>query len=183
MDGNKLTSHASDNSTALDSLSFSDLVSIQEQQPKSPSPNRAKQYQVSKYDPEFEFTSTNANFNSVVNTIKITSADQLISNGQLRPQALSMQTNQSLITKPPNSSRSLLATNSSSKMSCGKTGNTKKYHEQNKASNHTNKKSMVTRTGFGQKMKSFLSPCRECRDIKQGAVKAQTVPGENLKIY
>ena len=59
-------------------------------QPKLPSPNRAKHYQVSKHDPEFEFTSTKANLNSAVNPIKITPADQLISNGRLQPQALAI---------------------------------------------------------------------------------------------
>lgn len=186
MDGNKLTSHVADDSISysLDSLSFSGLVCIQDHQPKLPSPNRAKHYQVSKHDSEFEFTSTKANLNSAVNPIKITPADQLISNGRLQPQALVIQTNQSLIRNLPSSSSSLLATHSSSKMSCSKTGSNMKYHEQlNEASKHANKKSTVTRTGFGQKMKSFLSPCRECQTIKQGAVKAQTVPGENLKIY
>ncbi|KAG4971455.1 hypothetical protein JHK85_037876 [Glycine max] len=161
MDGNKLTSHVADDSISysLDSLSFSGLVCIQDHQPKLPSPNRAKHYQ-------------------------ITPADQLISNGRLQPQALAIQTNQSLLTNLPSSSSSLLATRSSSKMPSGRTDSKMKYHEQlNKASKHTNKKSTVTRTGFGQKMKSFLSPCRECQTIKQGAVKAQTVPGENLKIY
>lgn len=185
MDGNNLTSHVVDDSITLDSLSFSDYVSIPDQQPKSPSPNRARHYQVSKYDTEFEFTITKANFTSAVNPIKTTPADQLISNGQLQPQAVVIKTNQSLITNPPGSSSLLLAaTHSSSKMSSGKTGSTKKYHEKlNKASKHTNKESTVTRTGFGQKMKSFLSPCRECRTIKPGAVKAQTVSGENLKFY
>ncbi|KAK7327852.1 hypothetical protein VNO77_21945 [Canavalia gladiata] len=182
MDGNKLTSHVADDSYLLDSLSFSGLVSIQDQQLKLPS-NQAKHGQVSTHDPEFEFTSTKANLNSAVNPIKITPADQLISNGQLQPQELAFQTNHSLIINPPSSSSSLLATHSSSKVSSRKTGSTMKYHELNKASKHTNKESVMTGAGFGQKIKSFLLPCRECRTIKPGAVKAQSVPGENFKIY
>ncbi|XP_027366092.1 uncharacterized protein LOC113872601 [Abrus precatorius] len=184
MDGNMLISHVADDSISLDSLSFSGLVAIQDQQPKLPPPNQTKGYQVSKHDPEFEFTSTKTNLNFAVNPIKTTPADRLISNGQLQPQALAFQTKQSLITNPPGYPNSLITTHSSSKMSSRKTGSAMKYHEKlNKASKHTNKESTVTRTGFGQKMKSFLSPCRECRTIKPGAVKAQTVPGENLKIY
>ncbi|KAK7412369.1 hypothetical protein VNO78_03825 [Psophocarpus tetragonolobus] len=180
MDGNKLTSHVEYDSIShsLDSLSFSGLVSIQDQQRKPPSPNRAKPYEVSKNDPEFEFTSSKANFNSAVNPIKITPADKLISNGQLFPRALVIQ-NQSLTTNPHSSSSSLRATHSSGKMSCGKTGSKMKYHEQlYQASKHTNKKSTVTRTGIGQKIKYFLSPCRECRTIKQGDVKEQNTPRE-----
>ncbi|KAK7302818.1 hypothetical protein RJT34_13714 [Clitoria ternatea] len=183
MDGNKLTSHVVDDGISFDSLSFSALVSIQDQQPKFPSPNQAKHCQVSKYEPEFEFTK--ANLNSAANQIKITPADQLISNGHLQTQSsLSFQKNQSGIANTPGSSSSFLVTHSSRQMSSGKTGSAMKYHEQlNKASKQTNKESTVARTRFGQKMKCFLSPCRECRTIKQGAVKAQTVPGENLKIY
>lgn len=205
--GSKLTSNvAADDSISLDSLSFTGLVSVHDQLPKLPSPNhQAKHYRVSKHDPEFEFTSTKENFNSAVNSIKITPADQLISNGQLQPQAQAFQTTQSLITNPPRSarsqalafqttrsliasppsSRSLLAIHVSSEMSNGKTGSSMKYHEQlGKAGKHTNKQSTVTtRTWFGQKMKSFLSPCQECRTVKPGAVKAQTVQRENFKIY
>lgn len=77
----------------MDSISFSGLVSssIQDHQPKPPSPNRAEHYMVSKNDTEFEFTSTKANLNSAVSAIKITPADKLISTGQLRPQALAIQ--------------------------------------------------------------------------------------------
>ncbi|ESW20132.1 hypothetical protein PHAVU_006G183500 [Phaseolus vulgaris] len=138
---------------SLDSLSFSGLVSsIQNHQPKAPSsPNRVEHY-------------------------LITPADKLISNGQLRPQALPIQTNQILITNPPSSSSSLQATHSSSKMSCGKTGSNMKCHEHNKARKHINKKRPETRKWFGQKMKSLLSPCRQCWTVKQGAVKAQNIP-------
>lgn len=178
--GNMLTSHVAADSISPDSLSFSGLVSIQEQS-KLPSPNQAKYYQVSKQDPEFEFTSTKQNLNSAVNMMKITPADLLISNGQLQPQALAFQTSQSLIRNPPSSSGPLLATHGSSKKSSGKTGSAMKYHEQlDKASRHTNKESTVTRTRFGQKMKCFLSPCRDSRAIKPGAAKAQTVSRENF---
>ncbi|KAJ1394039.1 hypothetical protein SESBI_34577, partial [Sesbania bispinosa] len=88
------------------------------------------QYQVRKHDPEFEFTCTKANFNSAANPVMITPADQLISNGQLQPQALASQTTQSLITNPHRSSSSLQPTRISSKTSRGKRGSTVKYHEQ-----------------------------------------------------
>lgn len=176
--GNKLTSHVEADSI---SLSFSGLVSIQDQQPKLPSPNQAKHYQVSKQDPEFEFTTTKANLNSAVDPIKITPADLLISNSQLQPQALAFQTNQSLI---PSSLSPSLAIPNSRKMSSGKTGSASKYHEKlDKASKHTNMESTVRRARFGQKMKCFLSPCRNSIAIQPGAAKAQTAPGENFKIY
>lgn len=181
--GNKLISQVRADSMSMDSLSFSGLVSIQDQQSKLPSPPKHYQYQVTKHDSEFEFKNTKANLNSAVNAIKFTPADQLISNGHLQPQALAFQTTQSFITKPPGSSRSLLATHISSEMPSGKTASPMRYRELGKASKHTNKQSTVTRRGFGQKMKSFLSPCRECQTIKPDAVKAQTVQGENFKIY
>ncbi|XP_073225223.1 uncharacterized protein [Cicer arietinum] len=182
--GNKLPSKLVSDSISMDSLSFSGLVSIQDQQPKFPSPpNHAKHYQVNKHDPEFEFTNSKANLNSVVNLIKLTPADQLISNGQLQPQAFAFQTTPSLIPNPPGSSRPLLANHINSEMSSRKTGSTMKYHELGKASKHTNKQSTTARTGFGQKMKSFLSPCKECRTIKPDAVKAQTVQRESFKLY
>ncbi|KAK7331956.1 hypothetical protein VNO80_28701 [Phaseolus coccineus] len=142
------------------SLLVAGLVSsIQNHQPKPPSsPNRVEHY-------------------------LIIPADKLISNGQLRPQALAIQTNQILITNPPSSSSSLQATHSSSKMSGGKTGSNMKCNEHNKARKHIHKKRPEIRTLFGQKMKSLLSPCQQCWTVEQGAVKAQTIPRENLKIY
>lgn len=184
--GNKPPSKVVTDSLSMDSLSFSGYVSIQDQQQNFPSPpNQAKHFQVSKLDLDFEFTNPKANLNSAVNPIKITPADQLISNGQLQPKAFAFQTTpQSLIINPTSSSRSLLATHISSEMSSGKKGSTMKYHELGKASKHaTNKQSTVTRKGFGQRVKSFLSPCRECKIVKPCAVKAQTVQRENFKIY
>nr|XP_027186136.1 uncharacterized protein LOC105851660 [Cicer arietinum] len=141
--GNKLPSKLVSDSISMDSLSFSGLVSIQDQQPKFPSPpNHAKHYQ-----------------------------------------AFAFQTTPSLIPNPPGSSRPLLANHINSEMSSRKTGSTMKYHELGKASKHTNKQSTTARTGFGQKMKSFLSPCKECRTIKPDAVKAQTVQRESFKLY
>ncbi|XP_057430954.1 uncharacterized protein LOC130723833 [Lotus japonicus] len=183
---NKLTSHVAADNISMDSLSFSDLVCVQDQQPKFPSSNHAKRYQVSKHSSEFEFTTTKPNLNSAVNRIKITSADQLISNGQLQPQALPFQTTQCVIINRPSSLSPLQATHISGKMPSGQTITATKYHEKlSKSSKHTttNKQTTVARTGFRQKMKSFLSPCRECQTIKHDAVKAQTVPGEKIKIY
>ncbi|XP_058765209.1 uncharacterized protein LOC131638661 [Vicia villosa] len=187
MKGNKPPTKLVSDSISMDSLSFSGLVSIQDQQKNlhSPPTNQAKQFLVSKHDQEFEFTNPKVNLNSPVNPIKITPADQLISNGQLQlqPQAFAFQTTQNLIVTPTSSSRSLLAAHSGSEMASGKTGSSMKYHELGKESKHTNKPNTKKRTGFCQRMKSFLSPCRECRTAKQGAVKAHTVQRENLKIY
>jgi hypothetical protein len=182
--GNKLPSKFVSDSISMDSLSFSGYVSIQDQQTKlPPPPNQTKHFQVSKHELEFEFTNMKANLNSAVNPIKTTPADQLISNGQLQPQAFAFQTTQNLIINPTSSSRSLLATHIGSEMSSGKTGNTMKYHELGKSNKHTNKESSVRKIGFFKKIKTFLSPCRECRTVKPGAVKAQTVQRENIKIY
>ncbi|OIV91730.1 hypothetical protein TanjilG_26583 [Lupinus angustifolius] len=128
---------------------------------------------VSKQDPEFEFISTKANLNSAVNPIKITPADLLISNGQLKPQALTCQTtNQPL---KPSSLSLTLATPNSHKVSRGKTGGAMKYHEKlDKASKHTNMESMVKGAHFGQKMRCSL--CRNSRAITLSTVKAQTAP-------
>lgn len=186
MKGNKPPTKLVSDSISMDSLSFSGLVSIQDQQKNLPSPpKQAKHFQVSKHDQEFEFTNPKVNLNSPVSPIKITPADQLISNGQLQlqPQAFAFETTQNLIVTPTSSSRSLLASHISSEMSSGKTGSSMKYHELGKAKKHTNKQNTMKRTGFCQKIMSFLSPCRECRTAKQGAVKAQTVQRENLKIY
>ncbi|CAL0309327.1 unnamed protein product [Lupinus luteus] len=170
---NKLTSHVETGSFSPDSLSFSDLVSIQHQQPNFPSSHHAKHYQVSNQNPEFEFSSTKANLNSAVNPIKITPADQLISNGQLKPQALACQTpNQPLV---PGSLSPTPATRNSRKVSRGKTGGAMKYHEKlDKASKHTNMESTVKGAHFGQKMKCFL--CSNSKAITPGTVKAQPAP-------
>ncbi|KAL1334160.1 hypothetical protein HN51_063051 [Arachis hypogaea] len=170
--GNMLTSHVAADNVSPDSLSFSGLVSIQGQS-MLPSPNHAKYYQESKQNPEFEFSSTKPDLNSTVDTIKIIPADLLISNGQLQPQAFSSQ---SLIRNQSSSLGSLLATHSSSKKSSGKTGSVMKHQEQHsKASRHKTNESTARRR-FGQKMKCFLSPCRDSQAIKPTVAKAQTIP-------
>ncbi|KAK7246472.1 hypothetical protein RIF29_41340 [Crotalaria pallida] len=177
LQGNKFTSYAEDDSISPDSLSFSGLVCIQNQQPKLPSPNHAKHHnQVSKNDPEFEFTSTKAYLNSAVNPIKTKPADMLISNGQLQlqPQAHAFQTNQSLIRS---AFRPSPATRNIRKMSSGKTGRANGSHEKHdKASQSTDMESTAKRAQLGQKMKCFISPCRNSKAITPGAVKAQTAP-------
>ncbi|MED6183730.1 hypothetical protein PIB30_040364 [Stylosanthes scabra] len=170
--GNIHTSYVAADSVSPDSLSFSGLVSIQGQA-MLPSPNHAKYYQESKQNPEFEFSSTKPDLSSTVDAINITPADLLISNGQLQPQALSSQ---SLTRNQSSSLGSLLATHNSSKKSSGKSGSVMKHQEQHsKASRHKNNESTTTRR-LSQKMKCFLSPCRDSQAIKPTAAKAQTVP-------
>lgn len=177
---NKLTSDVSaDHSVSLDSLSFVGLVSIPYQNPKPPLPN-----QENKTDPEFEFASTRPDLNAATNPTKITTADLLISNGQLQPQALTFQSSQSWITNPHSFRGSLEATDHSNKRSTVKTDNRRQYGELHDASKPSKKESTGSRTKFGGKFFGFLkSPCQECRAIKPGTMEAQTTVGENAKIY
>ncbi|XP_061371467.1 uncharacterized protein LOC133314048 [Gastrolobium bilobum] len=183
--GNKLASHVATESISVDSLSFAGLVSAEDQQQPKPSvPNQNKHSQVSKQDSDFEFATIKADINSGAIPIKITPADVLISNGQIKPHAIAFQpiNRRPLITNPTVSLRSLLVIDHhvSSKMSSEQTSGARKYHEQLvKGRNHKNKE----RTWFGQKvLRSFLSPCRECKAIQPAAVKGQTVAGEKFKI-
>ncbi|MED6182336.1 hypothetical protein PIB30_027578 [Stylosanthes scabra] len=162
--GNIHTSYVAADSVSPDSLSFSGLVSIQGQA-MLPSPNHAIHYQESKQNPEFEFSSTKPELTSTVDTINIAPADLLISNGQLQPQALSSQ---SSIRNQSSSLGSFLATHNSSKKSSGKSGSVMKHQEQHSKASTTRR--------FSQKMKCFLSPCRDSQAIKPTAAKAQTIP-------
>nr|KYP39533.1 hypothetical protein KK1_039156 [Cajanus cajan] len=172
--GNKLPSHAAEDSISADSLSFAGLVSIQEQhqnpKPHAPNNNTNYYYQVSNQDLDFEFSTIKADFNSGANPFKVTPADVLISNGRIKP----FQPNRSFATDSPISLRSLLAIDHhvNSKMSCGQT---RKCDEQRvKARSHKSKERSVTRTWFGQKMfRSFLSPCRKCQATQPGTIKGQ----------
>ncbi|KAK7319715.1 hypothetical protein RJT34_04440 [Clitoria ternatea] len=176
-EGNKLASDASleDHSISNDSLSFAGLVSIQrdEQQPKPHVPNRNKYYNiVSKQDPDFEFSIIKP---LATNPFKITPADMLISNGQIKPHAVAFQPN----LPNPISLRSLLATDH---IPNGQTKSARKYHEQLvKARSHKNEERRVTRTWFGKKVfKSFLKPCRKCQAIQPGGIRGQAnVVGKN----
>ncbi|RDY02860.1 hypothetical protein CR513_13630, partial [Mucuna pruriens] len=158
--GNKLSSHAAEDSISGDSLSFAGLVSNE--------------------DLDFEFSTIEPDFNSSGNAFKITPADVLISNGQIKP----FQPNRPFTTDPPISLRSLLAIDHvNSKMSSGQRRN--KCDEQHvKPRKHKSKERSVSRAWFGQKMfRSFLSPCRKCQATQPGAIKTQSVPAEKFNIH
>lgn len=169
---NKHSSDAARDSISADSFSFAGLVSIHDQQqqnhPAAPNP---------KPDPDFEFATIKANlYSTSTNPFKITPADMLISNGQIKPHAISFQPNRSFFTNPQVSSlRSLLQIDIEQTSS-----RAKQYHEQLvKSRNLKNKEKTVTKTWFGQKMfRSFVSPCRKCEAEQPGAVNGQTAPQE-----
>ncbi|KAK7362816.1 hypothetical protein VNO77_04939 [Canavalia gladiata] len=166
--GNKLASHTAKDSISGDSLSFAGLVSIEDQKPEVPDPNQDE-------DPDFEFSTI---LNSGANAFKITPADVLISNGQIKPHAIAFQPNSSFTTYPPISLRSLLAIDHMSSSS-------RKYHEQLvKARNHRSKETSFTTTWFGRKVfRSVLSPCRKCKAIQPGSAKGQTSIPEERRVY
>ncbi|CAI8618254.1 unnamed protein product [Vicia faba] len=170
---NKHISDAAD-SISADSFSFAGLVSIQDQQHQN---NHA----ASKPNPDFEFSTIKAElYSTAANPFKITPADMLISNGQIKPHAIAFQPNKSFFTNPPLSLRSLLEIDIQQHNSRETGSRARKYHEQLvKARNYKNKEKTVTKTWFGQKVfMSFISPCRKCEALQPGSVKGQTVPQE-----
>lgn len=182
--GNKFSSHSSEDSISCDSLSFAGLVS-QDQQQKSPSStnqNKHHYQQVTKQDPDFEFSTIKPDFNnSATSPFRITPADVLISNGQIKPHAIvCQQSRRPFVAKnAPMSLRSLLAVEDIRSININQT---RKYHEQQLAKTRIHKskeKTTETRsTWFGQKVfRSFLSPCRKCQAVQPDAVKVPTVKG------
>jgi hypothetical protein len=165
---------AARDSISADSFSFAGLVSIQDQQHQnhsaaSPKPN-----------PDFEFSTTKTElYSTVANPFKITPADMLISNGQIKPHAIAFQPNRSFFTDPPLSLRSLLAIDIEQHINGETSSRARKYHEQLvRARNPKNKERTETKTRFGQVFKSLISPCQKCEAVQPGAIKGQTVPQE-----
>lgn len=165
---NKCIPDAARDSISADSFSFAGLVSIQDQQQQN-------HLAAPKQDQDFEFATIKTNlYSTVANPFKITPADKLISNGQIKPHAIAFQPNRSFFTNPPSSLRSLLAIDIEQHiMASGETSSkARKYHEQLvKARNIKNKEKTVTKTWIGQKvLKSFMSPCRNCEATQPGTV-------------
>lgn len=170
----KHISDAAGDSSSADSFSFAGLVSIQDQQHQN---NHA----ASKPNPDFEFSTIKPElYSTAANPFKITPADMLISNGQIKPHAIAFQQNRSFFTNPPLSLRSLLEIDIQQHISAETGSKLRKYQEQLiKARNRKNKEKTVTKTWFGQKVfMSFISPCRKCEAVQPGSVKGQTVPQE-----
>ncbi|PNX76028.1 hypothetical protein L195_g041952 [Trifolium pratense] len=170
--------HSSDaaarDSISADSFSFAGLVSIQDQQHQNhsaaPKPNS-----------DFEFSTTKTElYSTVANPFKITPADMLISNGQIKPHAIAFQPNRSFFTDPPLSLRSLLEIDIQQHINGETSSRARKYNEQVvKARNLENKERTETKTWFGHKVfKSLIAPCRKCEAVQPGAIKGQTVPQE-----
>ncbi|CAL0331381.1 unnamed protein product [Lupinus luteus] len=180
IEGNKKGSHIATDSMSEYSLSFAGLVCIHDkQQPKPHVPNRDKYIRVSKTDLDFEFVTNNKaelNASSAI-PMKITHADVLFSNGQIKAQ----QEVAAFPTNSPSSLSTLQGIGDHSNIMLN--GHTEVAA---KGRNHANKeKSVTTTTSFGKKVcKSFLAPCRECKVIQPSAVKGQksTVSGEKSKL-
>ncbi|OIV92232.1 hypothetical protein TanjilG_31151 [Lupinus angustifolius] len=186
IEGNKKGLHVATDSMSEYSLSFAGLVCIhdkqQQQQPKPHVPNRDKYIRVSKTNLDFEFVTNNkAELNtSSATPMKISHADVLFSNGQIKAQ----QEVAAFPTNSPSSLSTLQGIGDHSNM----ISNNGYTQVTNKGRNHANKERSVTTTtttSFGKKVcKSFLAPCRECKVIQPSAVKGQktSVSGEKSKL-
>ncbi|WRX26385.1 hypothetical protein QQP08_018872 [Theobroma cacao] len=173
---NKISMDVAADSSSLNSLSFSGLVCIQDQQSKSP-PNRA--YQNNKDDQEFEFVSGTSPHN-----LKNSHPDMVISDSHLLPLEFLLKSGQSQAAKKPGNKQLRPASPGSSKMPIGNHANhSKDSHRSNrKVINQVKKGSTSSRSWFGQKLfQSFVSPCRECHAVRP-TMKAHTVPQESTKL-
>ncbi|KAE9607223.1 hypothetical protein Lal_00025724 [Lupinus albus] len=191
-EGKKKGSHVASDSMSEYSVSFAGLVCIhdnqqqqqQQQQPKPHVPNRDKYIRVSKKtDLDFEFlTNNNAELNTTfaATSMKITHADVLFSNGQIKAQ-------QEVAAFPTNSPTSLSTLQGIGDDHYSNMISNDHTQVTAKGRNHANKErsSVTTTTSFGKKVcKSFLAPCRECKVIQPSAVKVQktSVSGEKSKL-
>ncbi|KAK4259787.1 hypothetical protein QN277_006082 [Acacia crassicarpa] len=152
-----------------DSLSFSGLVSIQDQQSKSPSVtlNQTKQHdQTTNHSPEFEFIVTkpapkSAAVNSV-KTIKPKPANLLISIEQRKAQAIPFQPNHTDHHHHNSSLSSLLSAHHGNGQRVV-SGNARKFDGVEKGRRPRSQ-------SFGRKFfKSLVSPCRNCHASKPKA--------------
>ncbi|KAI4296780.1 hypothetical protein L6164_036705 [Bauhinia variegata] len=147
-----------------ESLSFAGLV--EDQQPKKFPPKHIKANK--KQSPEFEFVSIATNPTGAANSTKSTPADVLISNGILQPQAL--------VKNPPIPLASFLETHSRPDEHFG----SKKKHGQQAPGKEDKQRT----SWFGEKMfKSIMSPCRKCKVIQPGDVKAQNAARQHARVY
>lgn len=154
------------------SLSFTALVSVQEQHLKSPS-NNAIPFQTRKQDPEFEFVSDKPG-SGATNPIKNSPADTSISNGPLLLQAFLSQSKHSQMIKHTSSKdRSTGRRSSSNRSSAIKASPGNPNLE---VRNQANKEQTTASSWFGSRiLQLFVSPCRESHALEP-SVKGHTIP-------
>lgn len=177
---NKISMDTAADSCSLNSFSFSGLLCVQDQQSKSLPTNRANQ--IHKQGTEFEFGHTTPQ-SIVTDPIKHYPADLLISNGQIIPKAIVLQSTQHVLTNQPCIKDSVRAACTSSKRSTDNTGGTETAKPNPEFGNQEKKENPAPGSWFGQKIfKSFLFPCKECR-VSKPTQRGHRIPEENGKLH
>ncbi|XVF87448.1 hypothetical protein PTKIN_Ptkin18bG0120800 [Pterospermum kingtungense] len=167
---NKISMDIAADSSSLDSLSFSGLVCIQDQQ-SSKSPTKRPYHHND--DQEFEFVSST----SLHSLNKNPHPDMIISNSHLLPlEFLLKKSTQSHAgykqSRPPSLGSSKTPIDSRAN------NHTKASEKSNQEANGQVKtKQTASRSWF----QSFVSPCRECR-AESPTVKAHAAPRERVKL-
>ncbi|GFS46345.1 hypothetical protein Acr_00g0101620 [Actinidia rufa] len=190
----KPSSDAAADISSADSLSFQGLVCVQDQNPKRPQIGCVLPLPPPKYNPDFVFGHSTPD-STAGNPNKICSADLLFSNGQLLPQAIQSDSNQSQVPGHVNSKDSLPITrrsrSNSSSNSCMRSNDnefsfskaTKKPNDD--VRNQANKNRDNGNRSFSQKIfKSLAAPCRGCHAIEPSrSMKVQTLQQQSLKSH
>lgn len=163
---NRVSKETKANNSSLDSLSFTDLVCIQDQQSESIPTN-----QIGKHNHEFEFSTAIPSPRSITQN---SPAVELIPNNHLQLHAFLCQSKQSHVNNMPCYKEKL----PSSQDSHGRKVSQTSIHE---VRNQANKVCTAKSSSFAEKLfRSFVSPCRECHAC-QPTVKAHIIPQENTK--
>lgn len=145
---NRVSKETKANNGSLDSLSFTDLVCIQDQQSKS-----IPTMQINKHNHEFEFSTATPGPRSITQN---SPAVELIPNNQLQLHAFLCQSKQSHMNNLP----CYKETSPSSQDSHSRNVSQKSNHE---VRNQANKGCTAKSSSFAEKLfQSFVSPCREC---------------------
>ncbi|XVF27609.1 hypothetical protein REPUB_Repub14bG0122900 [Reevesia pubescens] len=178
---NKISVDVAADSSSLDSLSFTGLVCIQDQQSKSP---KDRGYQNNKDDQEFEFVSGTPG-TSPHYLKKNSHPDMIISNSHLLPLECLLKSAQSQAANKPDYKQSPPPSLGSSKTPLDNHANhTKVYHKSNQeAKNQVKKEQPASRSWFGHKLfQSLVSPCRECH-ADSPTIKAHTAPQARMNLH
>uniref|UniRef100_A0A803QGL2 Uncharacterized protein n=1 Tax=Cannabis sativa TaxID=3483 RepID=A0A803QGL2_CANSA len=175
---NKSSFDVAADASSLDSLSFAGLVCTQQQKLMSPSTHS---HQVHKQDPEFEFSIAGQE-STATDSSMCSPAHLLVSNGKLQQQAFPFQSKQRHSkTNKPHRKGSSPATSNGSKRSSDRTSAIGVSDKHKKEQKHS-----TSRSGIGWRLiKSFSSPCRECRAATPATptINTQTNPRESFKLY
>ncbi|GFZ06195.1 hypothetical protein Acr_18g0003650 [Actinidia rufa] len=176
--------------SSADALSFQGLVSTRPESEAAPDRLCAAVASTPKYNPDFVFGHSTPG-STAGNPNKICPADLLFSNGQLLPQAIQSDSNQSQVPSHVGSKDSLPTTyssssNSSRRSSANELGFSKATNKPNSdVRKQANNNRYNGNRSFSQKIfKSLAAPCRGCHAVEPSrSMKVQTLQKQSLKSH